>query len=359
MHRHPSRSVRTAALLTAGTVAVGVLSAGLVTATSEAAHASRKPTQVKAAFSAVQVVADAPVVVTGRVRDRGQRRRVVILEQRTRSGWRKVDKAKTAKSGDFTLTVPTNWFHSSKMRVRTPRARRSPGDVSRAVRMQVVPAYAPIGSPSGWAHSSSDKIRANPCQKISYGINSAGALPDPASAAAAIHHAVALVAQATGMRFEFKGETTAVPFDKQQRKGDPKLVFGWVRDEDTRLDLGPAVAARGGSDKARWARDARGRRVGEAVTMGVIYDAGEPYMTAADMYHLTMHELGHAVGLGHVTATDQHMGTGQEGYDLPTSYSAGDLTGLAKVGLQQGCLRPDRGGRRRYQASMVSPTPLS
>jgi hypothetical protein len=359
MRRQPSRPIRTAAVLTASTLATGVLSVGLVPATSDAAHAARRPTKVKATFSAVQAVSGASVVVTGKVRDRGRRKRVVILEQRIKSGWRKVDKAKTSKRGEFALNVPTHWFYSTKMRVRTPRARRSPGDASRAVRMQVVPGYAPLGSRDSWAHSSKDKIRANPCQKISYGINSAGALPDPASAAAAIHHSVALVAQATGMRFKFTGETSAVPFDKKQRKTDPKLVFGWVRDEDTPLDLGPAVAARGGSDKARWARDARGRRVGEAVTMGVIYDAGEPYMTAADMYHLTMHELGHAVGLGHVGATDQHMSTGQEGYYLPTSYSAGDLNGLAHVGLQQGCLRPFRGGRGRYVASLVVPTPLS
>jgi hypothetical protein len=358
VRRPPNRPVRTAAVLTASTLAAGVLGVGLVPAPSDAASADRTPTKVKAAFSALQAVAGAPVVVSGKVKDRGKHRRVVILEQRTGSGWRKVDRAKTSKKGEFSLAVPTHWFYSSKMRVRTPRARRSPGDTSRSVRMQVVPGYVPPGSRDSWAYISKDRIRANPCKPISYGINSAGALPDPASAAAAIHHSVALVAQATGIRFRFEGETTALPFDKKQRKGDPQLVFGWVRDEDTRLDLGPAVAARGGSDKVRWARNGRGRRVGEAVTMGVIYDAGEPYMEAADMYHLTMHELGHAMGLGHVAATDQHMGTGPEGYHLPTTYSAGDLNGLAHVGLQQGCLRPFRGGRR-YVAAPVAPTPLS
>jgi hypothetical protein len=282
----------------------------------------------------------------------------VILEQRIGSGWRKVDKAKTSKRGDFTLAVPNHWFYSSKMRVRTPRARRSPGDASRAVRMQIVPSYAPLGSRNSWTHIAKSKIRANPCRPISYGINSAGALPDPASAAAAIHHSVALVAQATGIRFKFTGETAAVPFDKMHRKRDPKLVFGWVRDEDTRLDLGESFAARGGADKARWARNSRGRRVVEAATMGVIYDAGEPYMTAADMYHLTMHELGHAMGLGHVGPVDQHMASSAEAYNLPNYFSAGDLNGLAHVGLQQGCLRPFRGGRR-YDAYVVSPTPLS
>lgn len=353
-----SRPARAAAVLTAGTLVAGVLSAGLVPVSSQAASAARKPTKVKATFSARQAVSGAPVVVTGKVKDRGRRKRVVILEQKLGSDWRKVDRARTTKTGEFSLAVPTHWFYSSKVRVRTPRARRSPGDASRAVRMQVVPGYVPLGSRDSWAHISKTKIRTNPCKPVSYGINSAGALPDPASAAAAIHHSVALVAQATGIRFTFTGETTAVPFDKVHRRSDPKLVFAWVRDEDTRLDLGPSVAARGGADKARWARSSRGRRVAEATTMGVIYDAAEPYMPAADMYHLTMHEVGHALGLGHVAPIDQHMTPGAEGYDLPTSYSAGDLFGLAHVGLQQGCLRPFRGGRR-YVASPVVPTPLS
>lgn len=358
MRRLSSRPVRTAAALTASTLAAGVLSVGLVPATTDAAFAARKPTRVKTTFSLTQAIVDTPVTVTGKVKDRGKRKRVVILEQRIKSGWRKVDKAKTTKKGEFALAVPTNWFYSTKMRVRTPRARRSPGGSSRAVRMQVVPGYTPLGSASSWRYISKDKVRVNPCKTVTYGINSTGALPDPATAAAAIHYTVGLVSQATGIRFKFTGETTALPFDKLNRKKDPKLVFGWVRDEDTPLDLGPSVAARGGADKSVWARDARGRRVAEAKSLGVIYDAAEPYLPAPAMVHLTLHEVGHAMGLGHVPPIDQQMTPGAEGYDLPDYYSAGDLKGLSKVGLEQGCLRPFR-SRGRYLVGPEVPTPLS
>ena len=73
-------------------------------------------------------------------------------------------------------------------------------------------------------------------------------------------------------------------------------------------------------------------------------------MTAAQFQQLTLHEVGHVMGLGHVGPTDQHMTAGAELYDLPLSYQAGDLNGLSKVGLQAGDLRPARSGRWARQS---------
>lgn len=343
--------IRLRASLAATLLATGALVVPLLATPGHAGvePVSERPrgTKVVGGFSATYVASGTPVTVTGKVRDKGRKKRVVLLEQKIAGGWHTVERTRTRRSGDFTMGVPTHWFYSSKMRLRVIKNRRSGGDVSGAERVSSVPGYAALGSPDAWAYIDRPKVRANPCRTITYGINSAGALPDPASAATAIHHSVALASQATGIRFRFTGETSAMPFDRKHRKRDPELVFGWIADSETRLDLGPSVAARGGADRARWARDARGRRIVEAVTMGVIYDAEEPYVTAEGMYHVTMHELGHALGLGHVPAVDQHMTAAPEGYDLPSVYSAGDLAGLAKVGLQAGCLRPFRGGRHR------------
>ncbi len=80
---------------------------------------------------------------------------------------------------------------------------------------------------------------------------------------------------------------------------------------------------------------------------GVLYDLDDTAtMTAAQFQQLTLHEMGHAMGLGHVPATDQYMTPGPEFYDLPLSYQAGDLQGFAEVGLQAGCVRPLRAGRK-------------
>jgi hypothetical protein len=344
----PTSRTRVPVLLATAALLVAPLLVAPAQAAPDSVVAARpRGTKVVGSFSATRVAAGTPVTVAGKVRDRGRKRRVVVLEQKVAGGWRTVERTRSTRRGAYAMAVPTHWFYSSRMRVRVTRTRRSPGDVSGAKRVAVVPGYVPTGSSSDWAWSDRPRIVANPCRTITYGINTSRALPDPATATATIQQAVALLEQATGMRFRYVGETSAMPFDRRHRKRDPRLVFGWTSDAETPLDLGPAVAARGGADKARWARDARGRRVGEAVSMGVIYDTADLYTMQTGLLHLTMHELGHAVGLGHVGVPDQHMTTSPTGYDLPLAYGAGDLAGLARAGLQSGCLRPFRAGHRR------------
>jgi hypothetical protein len=337
-------------------LAVACVVALVLTLVPDAAHAApKRRTTVNAAWSATQFTAGTPVTVSGKVRDRGKQKRRVLLQQRIASGWRTVARTRSTGAGDYALTVPSHWFYNTKMRVRVKRSRKSSAKSSRAQWIASVPGYAPGGSPDAWRYVNDPPVRANPCKTVTYGINPDRALPDLPSAEHAIHTTIALAGQATGIRFKFVGYTSAMPFDKAVRKNDPQLVFGWISDHETPLDLGPSVAARGGADKTRWARDARGRMIGEALSMGVIYDADEPYMPAEDMTHLTMHEVGHALGLGHVDPPDQKMNGGPEGYLVPDQYQAGDLTGFRKVGLQAGCLRP---ARRHGRTAPLSPVPL-
>jgi hypothetical protein len=253
--------------------------------------------------------------------------------------------------------VPTEWFYSSKLRTRVTKKRTFRGDTSRAHRMQVVPGYAPLGSPASWEPISRYGHRFNPCRTLTYGINFTRATPDSTTVLAGITNTMALVSQATGVRFTYVGETAAMPFDKKFRRKDPTIVFGFTTDAETPLDLGPTVAARGGAEKSRWARNARGKRIAESVKGAVIYDLDDTaVMTPTQFQQLTMHEVGHVMGLGHVGAIDQVMTAGPEGYDLPVSYQAGDLAGLAKVGLQAGCLRPLRGGRKEALPRFAEPT---
>ena len=334
-------------------LSTGVLTVSLLAAPAEAAL---RKTRVSGTLSATVSNPGGSVAMTGTVKDKGKQRRTVVLEQKIASGWRKVDKARSARSGAYALTVPTYWFHSTKFRTRVVRTRKFRGATSRARRMAVGPAYVPLGSPDSWAPLGDRGNRWNPCRTLTYGINTSRATPDAGTVTTGITNTMALVSQATGVKFTFKGETGAVPLDNTFNRKDPDIVFAFTTDEETKLDLGPTTAARGGYDRVRAARDARGRRVWETVGGGVIYDLTDTAtMTPTQFQQLTLHEVGHVMGLGHVSPVDQYMTAGAELYDLPLSYQAGDLQGFSKVGLEAGCLRRLRTtGRTSFDRAPVS-----
>lgn len=347
------RPLRTHVLAAVAIVGTGVLTASLLAPPAQAASGR---TRVSGTLSATVTNPGGMVVMNGTVKDKGDHVRKVVLEQKIASGWRKVAKATSDASGAYGITVPTTWFYSSQLRTRVVKTRKLGGDTSRSHRFSVVPAYAPLGSPDSWARLSKFGDRFNPCRTVTYGVNTSRATPDAASVTAGIQATIALVSQATGVRFEFVGETGAMPFDKRFGSKDPRLVFAFTTDAETRLDLGPSVAARGGSDRTRWARDARGRRILETVHGGVLYDLDDTAtMTPTQFEQLTLHEVGHVMGLGHIAATDQYMTPGAELYNLPLAYQAGDLNGLSKVGLQAGCVRALRAGRRAALDRMPVP----
>jgi hypothetical protein len=325
-----------------------MLSAGALTVSLVASPAEAAPrrTRVSATLSASVTNPGGVVVVSGVVKDKGKTRRTVVLEQKIATGWRKVAKARSRRTGAYAMTVPTSWFYSSKMRTRVTKTRRHRGDTSRAHRLSVVPAYTPMGSADSWAPLVGRGDRFNPCRTLTYGINTSRATPDAGTVSAGIHSTIALVSQATGIRFKFVGETSAMPLDQKFSRTEPTIVFAFTTDAEYADDLGPAVAARGGYDRTRWARDARGKRVHEARNGGVVYDLTDTAtMTPTQFQQLTLHEVGHVMGLGHVGPTDQYMNPGPAFYDLPLAYQAGDLNGLSRIGLQAGCLRPLRHGR--------------
>ena len=103
------RRTRTPVLATVAMLGSSVLTASLLAAPAEAAQ---RRTRVSGTLSATVSHPGGAVVMAGTVKDKGKQRRTVVLEQKIASGWRKVDKVRTSRSGAYAVAVPTTWFYS-------------------------------------------------------------------------------------------------------------------------------------------------------------------------------------------------------------------------------------------------------
>ena len=181
---------------------------------------------------------------------------------------------------------------------------------------------------------------------ISYAVNTGG---DP-SRVTLVQHAIAQVAAISGLRFRYTGKVSYVPhyavlhyptgnrlmFNAAQQRAatHADLVVGWV--SATRTNMFSRNEA--GVGTVSWTGSSRSQlRIVEAaalIKLGVPLRAG--FTTGASVGSLLLHEIGHAVGLDHVSATSQIMYPVLGRY-TPASYQAGDRTGLHLVGRPSGC----------------------
>jgi hypothetical protein len=184
---------------------------------------------------------------------------------------------------------------------------------------------------SGWVQ------RWNPCQVINYRVNAASA---PAGELSRVFSAVASVSQATGLRFNYVGTTDYVP-----ENGD------WNQPADLVISFANHNGMSGGSTYLSGANQlgeggfqstyvtSNGHISSYKITKGyaVIDAVAYGYGSAKVRNDTLLHELGHAVGLNHAHYTSEIMYPVINNYS-PDGYTAGDLSGLAKVGASQGCL---------------------
>ena len=164
-------------------------------------------------------------------------------------------------------------------------------------------------------------------------------------------------------KFRYVGKTKLIPYNMNKRKHYPRgtdLVIAFATHAEV-PDFDKRTAA--GFGGPRWlypARNSKGQRVWMTTEAGVTlstdyWNAGFAHSffdnTRATIGELMLHEVGHAIGLDHIPTAPQEIMNGRSYYRYPDGYyrglfNLGDLNGLSKLGLKQGCLRLiGRGGR--------------
>lgn len=166
------------------------------------------------------------------------------------------------------------------------------------------------------------------CSPVRYRVNTAGA---PAGALAEVRTALDKLSTATGLRFAYAGASSVVPFSDpgwggaipQAQTGD--LYIAWS-DEAHVSYLGGSVAGVGGPIyRSDGSREPQVFRAGVSLDRATRVARG--FGPGVRSGTLLMHELGHAMNLGHVSDPAEVM------YGTVTSasrgdYQSGDVAGL-------------------------------
>lgn len=175
--------------------------------------------------------------------------------------------------------------------------------------------------------------RYDPCRPLDWALNPAN-MPDGAEPL--IHDAVADVSRASGLEFNYLGETTEPAtfdrslFDLQQPDQFAPLIVGWSDEEET-PDLAGSVTGLGGSSAVNGAFGDERFLAGGVVIMD--YEDVEELLESNRGTRLAtaviMHELAHVIGLAHVD-DDTELMNAQNG--MLITWGPGDLAGLAIAG---------------------------
>ena len=215
----------------------------------------------------------------------------------------------------------------------------------------------PAAAEAGWGPSYVDSLgrpaRWNPCAPIHFVVQTRWA---PSTGRADLAAALAQLTAVSGLTFTDDGDTDEVPLrtreayqpERYGKRWAPLLV-GWVPDAQTDLGLGDGVQG------VTVAVALSGKDGGSIVTGQVALDADHRlpggFGPGATEGEVLLHELAHAVGLGHVRDPTQVMFP--QTTNSESQYGAGDRAGLTALGRSAGCLRTPE--PRALQAELTDP----
>jgi hypothetical protein len=317
------------------------LALAVSTALLPMAHAAGSPAATTAADSSITASfpsgsrpAGTPALVTGTVTGSPQRP-VLVQAQGTNGSWVTLARGQSGADGTFSLPAPTWWVGTQTLRAYAPAtaldaAAATPNTGS----MTVTRSYEPRPGRQ-FAYLSGRPIRWNPCVPISYRVH-----PDhmPGASFKAVKWAFGQLSEATGLQFRYAGTTDFVPFRKNQATAlfpaNADIAIAWSTPTVVPIIKGGLA----GYATADWTSVGDGDP--EYTEGRVVFDlTAQLGRTKAQVRNarkvLALHELGHAVGLGHVSDKRQIMS--QDSYPK-AEYARGDLRGLSRLGAAQGCV---------------------
>ncbi|MDA8386238.1 MAG: matrixin family metalloprotease [Actinomycetota bacterium] len=183
--------------------------------------------------------------------------------------------------------------------------------------------------------NSSLPVRYNPCATIHYVVNVSQA---PSYGLQLVQNAFQEISQATGIQFAFDGTTTELPTSTRSAyvNGSPNpILVAWEANGQTdylpQSNSSGTVVGMGGSVYIYNSTAGQFQYVSGQAAISSTYP-----LTENEQIHLVLHELGHVIGLGHTSWTNQIMYPVDE--SSPITYGSGDLRGLAELGMAEGCL---------------------
>ena len=340
MHaRKPGRLVNVGVV--AGVVLAVVATALLVPALEASFSSARPASRISATWSTSKAALGDRATIRGRVTSKRITTRTVSLYLSTLSGWRRVAYTHTGPNGYYTMKVPTTFYLSRPMQLRARPTSRAAGATTANKTFTVVPRITPRGARTGGVPAVQGvEQRFNPCATVNYRMSPLGA---GSGATADVKAAFALATQATGIKFRQVSQTASTPRSNRDFPAGTDIIVTWDTSEATGGAMAPDTLSYSRVFGTRAAHDAQGpvRRVLHAgIVLNSSFDSvmAEPQPAQTRMrVRIVMHEIGAVLGLGPVTSPNQRMM--EDVYDVDVAeWGAGDLAGLSKVGLVEGCV---------------------